>query len=340
MRRRELMGTSANSNFDLCNVVLYDITTQNLFQTPNISKFSPDKYVPVGVVVIPTSHDVYGDGSCGVLSLLGCSKAKPDTGEASLITLQYGSTLDNAGIEQTSFNGATGRGRDQQVFDYISIDVNNGYAPMMLSTAQKVFDNPNDPKTFYMGQSSNYGFYPSPYDKDDNKSSLYGVSYYETTKSAFSDFSGKENTEKLLSIIEGPANWQTNSNLNSALGSETQKYDQAACAAWRYHTQGTNPGDWYIPACGELGYLPPRMDLINDTLIKISNHFEVPTLLLSQYTDRTPIASSTAGADSSSYCDFWGLNLGKGTVSYNMSSRRSSNNCFRAFYRNIIPLRK
>lgn len=40
----------------------------------------PDDYEPIGVVVIPASHDVYGTGECCVMSLNEMSCDTPDTG--------------------------------------------------------------------------------------------------------------------------------------------------------------------------------------------------------------------------------------------------------------------
>lgn len=35
---------------------------------------------------------------------------------------------------------------------------------------------------------------------------------------------------------------------------------QAACCCRRYHTVGTNAGDWYLPSIGELGYISLNYD--------------------------------------------------------------------------------
>ena len=34
-----------------------------------IAAVDKTNYIPVGIVVVPGSHNVYGDGSCGVMSL-------------------------------------------------------------------------------------------------------------------------------------------------------------------------------------------------------------------------------------------------------------------------------
>lgn len=36
-----------------------------------------------------------------------------------------------------------------------------------------------------------------------------------------------------------------------------------------FHTEGTSQGDWYLPACGELGYIMPTLNKINDAIDKM-----------------------------------------------------------------------
>ena len=49
----------------------------------DIDKCPADKYSPVGVVVVPGSHNVYGDGSCGVMSIKTMNCSTPSTGSDS-----------------------------------------------------------------------------------------------------------------------------------------------------------------------------------------------------------------------------------------------------------------
>lgn len=61
------------------------------------------------------------------------------------------------------------------------------------------------------------------------------------------DFNGKSNTDILV-----------------ALGSD---YD-AANAAKNYSVEGIDI-DWYLPACGELAFLPVRYNAINDSIVAL-----------------------------------------------------------------------
>lgn len=64
----------------LMNVAMCDLTTGELFQTPNPTLFSSELYEPIGIVVIPTEHDVYDTGECGIMALKYASLTTPDRG--------------------------------------------------------------------------------------------------------------------------------------------------------------------------------------------------------------------------------------------------------------------
>ena len=70
--------------------------------------------------------------------------------------------------------------------------------------------------------------------------------YYKTISgnNALSDFNGLSNTQTLV-----------------GLGTVYE----AANAAWKYN-DGTSNLQWYLPAMGELGYIMPRFNVINNTL--------------------------------------------------------------------------
>lgn len=65
-------------------------------------------------------------------------------------------------------------------------------------------------------------------------------------------------------------NWKTDDVINN---SSDGYYAPAACCCWRYHTIGTQQGDWYVPAVGEWGYAAVRCQIINDTINNIVNSY-------------------------------------------------------------------
>ena len=65
-------------------------------------------------------------------------------------------------------------------------------------------------------------------------------------------------------------NWNTDDVINNSYDGY---YAPAACCCWRYHTIGTQQGDWYMPAVGEWGYVAVRCQTINDTINKIIHSY-------------------------------------------------------------------
>ncbi|MBO7211706.1 MAG: hypothetical protein J6V44_11980 [Methanobrevibacter sp.] len=45
-----------------------------------LTKSYTASHIPIGVVVVPGTHDVYGDGSCGVMSLKSMDFNNPTQG--------------------------------------------------------------------------------------------------------------------------------------------------------------------------------------------------------------------------------------------------------------------
>lgn len=47
----------------------------------------------------------------------------------------------------------------------------------------------------------------------------------------------------------------------------------AAQCCYRFHTEGTNQGDWYLPSAGELGYAIARKHSIDNVIRKINKEY-------------------------------------------------------------------
>ena len=242
---------------DLC---FYDRTTDSLIIVAsdawNISTYPSSRYVPIGVVVVPGSHNVYGDGSCGVMSLKLMNYDSPDSGSTSYQLMYWGGygtnisglpDLDKVPIGNTSNGIPTGQ------TSYASLPSDK------FSGTQCA----HDTDAYYNSSS----YIPSPYLTD----GIRNPGYYQTTSpsssnNALADFDGIGNSQVLWDLATSQSGWKTASSITNNSG---QGYYPAACCCWRYHTEGTSQGDWYLPACGELGYIMPRLNKIQEAIDKM-----------------------------------------------------------------------
>lgn len=240
---------------NVCDICFYDKEQDKLII---VSEWSAEthpasRYTPIGVVVIPSSHDVYGTGEAGVMSLKSMNCDTPSTGDTSERSMYWGvygtdiselPNLDQVPIGNTSNGIPTGQASD----GYLPSDKFNGTQCA------------HDTDAYY--NSSPYA--PSPYLTDGSRN----PGYYQTTSPSSSsnclaDFDGKGNTQKIITQ-RGTKDYNS---WKPTYDSQAD-YPAASCCDM-FHTEGTSQGDWYLPACGELGYIMPPLNKINDTIDKI-----------------------------------------------------------------------
>ena len=250
------------------SVLMWDVTMQRKFfilaEDLKLSAYPKDYFIPIGVVVIPSSHDVYGTGECGVMSLKGMNYYNPDNGgnDTNIYWGGYGTdipelpNLTQVPLISTALTS-------NEIIGVTS----NAYLPSTKFTSNKpVAGNGLDTLAGYYSKTC----IPSPYLENGDRNPSYYTT--DTTKypglsaNCFSDFNGKSNTEIILNYATGQTDWRTASTITN---SDSVGYYPAACCAWRYHTPGTNQGDWYLPAAGELGYMFARFNEIQTTLNKL-----------------------------------------------------------------------
>lgn len=245
---------------------LYDKQADKLIIVQNdklsVDDFPLTDYTPVGVVVIPGSHDVYGTGQCGVMSLVYMDINTPDTGSTSYNSMYWGQA--DSSIEALPDLGS---------LPYCDSSGNSlsgtNYEAYLPSDSFSGTQCPHD-TTAYWRQSSYRA--PSPYLTDGSRNSM----YYQTSApssryNALSDFNGVTNTTILINLATKQPDWNTASTITNSSGSG---YSPAACCCWRFHTDGTKQGDWYLPALGELGYAVSRLKAINEAISKLSSTYE------------------------------------------------------------------
>ena len=221
--------------------------------------FPTSAYTPIGVVVIPASHNVHGDGIPTMMSLVNMNCDTPDSGATSNTDMYWGehstdiSSLPN--LDDVPYVGSNG-----SVGDTIIGTSAKTYLP---SDAFSTVNNPYDEGTgYYYNDSDKYA--PSPYVTGGGRNTL----YYQTTSpsstaNCLADFDGRGNTDKILTQrgSKDYSSWKPTSNTEA-------DYPAASCCDM-FHTVGTNQGDWYLPSMGELGYVMARFNAINNTINKL-----------------------------------------------------------------------
>lgn len=95
-----------------------------------------------------------------------------------------------------------------------------------------------------------------------NISVLGAVNQYSTT-----DIQGREKTDLILASATLQSTWMTDTSITNKSGAG---YAPAACCCARYHTVGTETGDWYLGASGEMCMIIVQKTTINAKLAQIA----------------------------------------------------------------------
>ena len=220
--------------------------------------FPTSAYTPIGVVVIPASHNVHGDGIPTMMSLVNMDCDTPESGSILGQEMQWGvNTIDISELPNLDEVPYVGTGTS--IGD--TIIGTSGYTYLPSDNFTSV-NNPYDEGTGY--NSSSYRQAPSPYVTGGGRNPL----YYQTTspsstENCLADFDGRGNTDKILAE-RGEKDYSSWKPTYSA----QEDYPAASCCDM-FHTVGTNQGDWYLPSAGELGYAVARLKSINNIIIKL-----------------------------------------------------------------------
>ena len=272
--------------------VFYDSSTGTFVKLypDQITEVNPN-YTPIGVEVVPAEHDVYGTGQAGIMSLAEMNYTTPDIGSSGYQYMYWGgyqvdTSLPN--LDNVNYIG-TGSTLNDGV---VQGTANYAYLPSdKFSTVAGL-----DGVSGYYGRSTTFYQAPSPFNADGSRNEAYYTTAYSTAN-ALSDFDGIGNTTVLTDLATGQSDWKTASTITNDYNAG---YYPAACCCWRFHTAGTEQGQWYLPAAGELGYVINRISAINETINKIKSVYpSVKTVAV--YTSHRYWSSSEYSADDARY---------------------------------------
>lgn len=340
------------------DAVLYDKQADKLVIVPTTddigTEYPSDNYEPIGVVVIPASHNVYGTGECGVMSLKEMSTYSPDTGndrEDTTVSIAWGTNDNISSLNTFSRVACVGNttspapeiqsayninslysvtGNYDHIYIYLPSDMYVDATPPYLYKKC-----PNDSNSLYPeGNSAGFRAAPSPYVSDGSRNpGYYQITSPSSSDNALADFDGRGNTDKIIAQrgSKDYSSWLPNNNLKG-------DYPAASCCDM-FHTSGTQQGNWYLPAMGELGYIVSRTKQINDSISKLKTLYggDTAQLLPDYTTDSYSVCfwSSTQYRTNSVY--FINNKLSAIGADYkNSSNKVNRHNRVRAFLR-VLP---
>ena len=297
----------------LADAVFYDSNSNSFItMSPNEITGVIDGYTPIGVVVIPASHNVYGDGTCGVMSLNFMSTETPDTGSS---IYQYvcwgGKDIDTSLTNYTHYN-SLGNSAPPSSTIIEARDDYNGVLPTDTLAEDCTGVSSLDGVAWYninqFYQKQQEYFIPSPFNADGSRNEAYYTTVYSTAN-ALSDFDGVCNTKVLTDLATAQSDWKTASTITNNSGAG---YYPAACCCWRYHTKGTNQGSWYLPSIGEMGYMSYQISTFDWVRETIFNKYGLGSYdyIADYFAQNTYISSTEYNAR-----DARGLTLNQNTLS-------------------------
>lgn len=280
--RRRLMGSSGlavrkieHDNVAPGDAVFYEASAGSMvyYRLGEGIESIPESCAPVGVVVIPSSHDVYGNGACGVMSLVPMSCDTPSTGGTSEQGMCWGVVGDDISSLK-DLNHVPFVGKAESLGDVDSTIVGYEYYAFLPSDYFTAAQCPHNTNVYWNTIEEGFPHAPSPFLTDGSRN----TSYYQTaspssTSSAIADFDGKGNSD----IIVAQRGTKDYSSWLPEVSTGID-YPAASCCNM-FYTDGTKQGDWYLPACGEFGYVLSVSKKINKTIGVINKTYGVGILI-------------------------------------------------------------
>lgn len=284
MRRRLLLNSSGPEPVDPSQAAPMEVAFYNSDIDDIVIRKQEewlDGETPIGIVVVPGYHDRYGDGSCGVMSLVCMDYNHPTSGMpvtgASQTDNVYMYWGDTSSISNNIFAGT------------IALNGTNNYIPYQKSNTST--DCSADSGALVWPYA---GTLTKPTSGASTEYSNDGGYVTATTGKAACDFNGIRNTAACYIKTRTATQWTASTVENYWANNNTP----AAACAGRFKTVGTksfldaysdigynnrnygtptstkdNKGFWYLPAEGELCCIPRYMHEINKTILALNQKY-------------------------------------------------------------------
>ena len=273
-------------------VVMVNKKTHEIFYTNYFFTYPQDIFEPIGVVVIPQSHNVYGDKSVGIVALKYISLTTPNEGSIELNTIPFGGD-GHVSTDIKTYVPIYENNTHSSVKMVDANTTNRVYFPIQqLPTLEVYFECVNDTKAGYTQDSyTSQRMIPSPYMPNDERNEMY---FTPNDDNILNYFDGKEKCEEILKECTSQPNWKTDQTI---LQNTNKNSFPIVCASWRYQTIGTKQGDWFVPSSGESGYMCARRMFIGYTLESIKHFFEMNIITHIDSLTTCDAVSSTSNFD-------------------------------------------
>lgn len=299
--RRRLFGSTKGSVSPLMavagDILLNDLYTHDNIIVPiddlNLTDYPSSQFLPTGVVVVPGSHDVYGDGSCGIMAIrtmcgedIGNTVSDAENGlyvngDSSSSYIGYlhkkfpitaRSSYWITGTVADPYNQATYPGVDGSLMNYCILPsdlyskefIVNGVTIPVGTLCSYDADSYFISAEFidYLHEqgiigysSSNFGVCQSPYLTGGYRNQEFSRTTSPSSgQNSFCDFNGRGNTDSFLQFIE-----------DSGYNICSDGISMFVFCSY-FAAPGTSKTDWYLPAIGEWGYIMSRVRRINESI--------------------------------------------------------------------------
>lgn len=289
--RRRVITTSTDSGGDVLDVLFAKNDGSELALLKE-EDWPDSGWIPIGIVVVPRSHNRYGDGTCGIMSIKYMRPDSPENGYYAYKAFDWGM--------MPTFSGYNWYYANYDVFssDTLFQTADDIYIPAQYTTGYgtnqtfetKVYDNNNYIQWPYGGTPTDLTDTPS----DTNSITI--PSMDSVTGDAIADFNGIKNTCGIYVQSKNLSVW-TDTTISTSSNVSTYTPFAAACAG-RFKTVGTqsfidvygnetvnnhnygtiqstkpNTGYWYLPSLGELTYIPPTRAYVNNIISKLRTKY-------------------------------------------------------------------